>query len=161
MDYPDKQILSIIQSDFPIVARPYLCIAKKVGLSEAEVLMRLKKLLADGLIRRIGAVLDSKCLGYSSTLCAMQVSEERIPDVATVISSYEGVTHNYIREHKYNLWFTLICNSPQMLNYIIQEITNKTGITVHTLPAMKLFKISVKLPVPGMEVDTYEVNHFR
>ena len=149
MDFIDKELLAIIQDKFPISKRPYLEIAKKVNISEEETIKRIEAMKNSGLIRRMGGVFDSRKLGYKSTLCAMEVSEDKLDQVTDVVNSYVGVTHNYIRRHDYNLWFTLITPSKEHLNKIINEIIEKTGIKVNSLPAEKLFKIKVNFLIPG------------
>src|SRR5512136_179296 len=103
MDTTDKKILNIIQKDFPVVAEPFKAVAEKLGLGEDDVLKRIKNLKDKGIIRRIGAVFDSKKMGFVSTLCAARVPEERLKAFVDVVNSYAGVTHNYRRSHEYNV----------------------------------------------------------
>jgi DNA-binding Lrp family transcriptional regulator len=101
-----------------------------------------------GIIRRIGAVFDTRRLGFASTLIAMQVPTERVDEVAGIVSSYSGVSHNYLRGADYNLWFTLYAESEQDLAAIIEEIKHRTGIEdVLNLPALKVHKIRVEIDV--------------
>jgi len=145
VDKIDKQLLDIIQSGFPIVERPFQALAKELSLTEEEVIFRLNKLKREKIIRRIGAIFNSKSLGYVSTLLAMKIPEQRIEEVANIINGYNGVTHNYLRNYDYNLWFTLTASSEKKLHSIIEEIKNRTGISdLLYLPATKLFKIGVK-----------------
>jgi len=144
LDDIDKKLLTLIQRDFPITSAPYNEIASALGISEDEVIKRLGNLRAENIIRRIGAIFDSKELGYHSTLCAMRVPEERIDEVADIINSYPGVTHNYSRTGEYNVWFTLIAKSQRELERIIGEIKNNSRINdVIDLPAADVFKIHV------------------
>ncbi|SMB92249.1 transcriptional regulator, AsnC family [Desulfonispora thiosulfatigenes DSM 11270] len=149
MDSIDKKLLVMIQDKFPISQRPYMEIGEKLSISENEVIERIKVMKESGLIRRMGGVFDSRKLGYKSTLCAMEVSEEKLPEVIEIVNSYIGVTHNYIRRHEYNLWFTLITPSKEHLDKVVNEITEKTGIKVNNLPAERLFKIKVNFHIPG------------
>ncbi|MFZ5591758.1 MAG: AsnC family transcriptional regulator [Bacillota bacterium] len=145
MDDLDRQLLDLIQSDFPRVSRPYLALAQQLGTTEEEVLKRLARMVEKGIIRRLGGIFDSRRLGYTGTLCALHVPEERIEEVARVINSYPGVTHNYLREHRLNMWFTLLAPGTEHLERIIAEIKAQTGIAeIHSLPAEKIFKIKVK-----------------
>ena len=107
MDNTDKKLLDIVQDGFPLTSEPYREIASLLGVSEQDVIPRLKRLKDEGIIRRIGAIFDSKKLGYCSTLCAMKVPDQRIDEVALIINEYNGVTHNYLRNHEYNVWFTI------------------------------------------------------
>jgi DNA-binding Lrp family transcriptional regulator len=103
---------------------------------------RIKKLKDEGIIRRIGAVFDTKKLGYVSTLCAAEVPEENIGNFVDVVNSYKGVTHNYRRNHRYNIWFTLIEPNKGDIERIIREIEEKTGISdILDMKATKKFKI--------------------
>jgi DNA-binding Lrp family transcriptional regulator len=144
MDSTDKNLINRVQSNFPITSRPYRQLAEELGISEQEVIDRLAKLKQRGIIRRFGAVFDSQKLGFTSTLAAISVPPERVDEVAAIINSYPRVTHNYLRNDHYNMWFTLAAESPERLKQIIEEIKQKTGISeVLELPALKLFKIKV------------------
>ncbi len=142
MDSIDKQILNVIQKDFPVVEEPFKAVADKVRLSEDEVLKRIKNLKEEGIIRRIGAVFDSKKMGYASTLCAAKVPKEKLKKFVAVVNSYAGVTHNYRRSHEYNVWFTFIASDEETLKKSLGEIRDKTGVTdVISMTATQIFKI--------------------
>ena len=127
--------------------------ASVLDVSEDDVISRLKGLKDDGIIRRMGAIFDSKKLGYSSTLCAMKVPDQRVDEVAQIVNEYIGVTHNYVRDHEYNVWFTITARSRQELDKIEAEIREKSGIyELIDLPAIRLFKIRVRFSV----IDTEE-----
>ncbi|MDO8886469.1 AsnC family transcriptional regulator [Candidatus Oleimmundimicrobium sp.] len=145
MDKIDKQLLNIIQPNFPIVERPFQALAKELSLTEEEVIFRLNKLKKEKIIRRVGAVFNSQSLGYVSTLLAMKVPPRQVKNIANLINGYSGVTHNYLRNYDYNLWFTLTAPSEKKLKSIIEEIKTKTGISdLLYLPATRIFKIGVK-----------------
>ncbi len=140
----DKALLNVIQQDFPVCPRPYAELAQQLSCEEQELLQRVRRLKANGTIKRLGAVFDTQHLGFASTLIAMRVPEERIDAVAEEISTYRGVSHNYKRTHHYNLWFTLAAESQEALTRTIAEIRERTGIDeVLVLPARKTFKIRV------------------
>ncbi|MFP4083299.1 MAG: AsnC family transcriptional regulator [Desulfonatronovibrio sp.] len=143
----EKQILDIIQTDFPLESRPYDIIGKMVGLTEAEVLSRVRKLKQTGVIRRIGANFQSRKLGWHSTLCAASVPEDKLEEFVAEVNSHSGVTHNYLRKHKQNVWFTYIGPSRESVQESLQEITRKTGIEILNLPAKNMFKIKVDFPM--------------
>lgn len=146
----DKRVLTEIQAGFPVLAKPYLALAELFGVDEADVLASVEKLRAENVIRRIGAIFDSHRLGYRSTLCAIAAPPERVEEVATLISAYPNVTHNYLREHRYNVWFTLIARSTERIEEILGEIAAKTGIDdILNLPAIRLFKIKVDFDLTG------------
>lgn len=143
MDSIDKKILGIIQSDFPITHRPYAQVAQQVGIAEEEVLARVTALHETGVIRRIGANFQSKRLGWHSTLCAARVPEADIDSFVAEVNSYPGVTHNYLRNHAWNIWFTFIGPTKENVAATLASITEKTGISILNLPAENMFKIKV------------------
>ncbi|MBI9079033.1 MAG: AsnC family transcriptional regulator [Pseudodesulfovibrio sp.] len=143
MDNHDKQILDIIQSHFPIASRPYEEVGKQVGLSESEVLERIRDLKKSGLIRRMGANFTSQALGWQSTLCAASVPEDKLDQYVAEVNKHDGVTHNYLRENEFNVWFALIAPDMDAVETILASITKATGIKILNLPASKLYKIKV------------------
>ncbi|MEJ5330318.1 MAG: AsnC family transcriptional regulator [Desulfobaccales bacterium] len=147
MDAVDRAILNEIQSHFPIVPRPYAEVGERVGVSEAEVLRRVQALVEAGVIRRIGANFTSRRLGYTSTLCAAHVPPAELEGFVEVVNRYPGVTHNYLRRHHYNVWFTLIAPSKARLEEILAEISRESGVEILSLPAVEVFKIKVDFPV--------------
>ena len=112
LDDLDRAILNEIQSSFPIVSRPYAEVGVRVGADEEQVLGRVRNLMESGVIRRLGANFTSRKLGYTSTLCAARVPPESLERFVEVVNRYPGVTHNYLRRHHFNVWFTLIAESP-------------------------------------------------
>ena len=154
MDDLDKKILDIIQSDFPVESRPYAVIGERVGLDEDEVLARVDSLRADGVIRRMGASFNSRELGWKSTLCAAKVPPDQLMDFVDEVNRHSGVTHNYLREHDFNIWFTMIAPDVETVEGTLAEITAATGVEVLNLPADKLFKIKVDFAMdPDQEQD--------
>lgn len=149
MDSFDKQILDIIQSSFPLSSRPYEAVGGQVGLTEAEVLARVRRLKAQGVIRRMGANFGSRQLGWSSTLCGAEVPEDRLELFVAEVNRHAGVTHNYLRAHQFNVWFALIAPSTEAVEATLAEITEKTGVEVMNLPASTLFKIKVDFNMGG------------
>ncbi|MFP4258078.1 MAG: AsnC family transcriptional regulator [Desulfovermiculus sp.] len=143
MDKTDKHILDIIQTDFPLVSRPYAQIGDQVGLTQGEALARVRAMQHRGIIRRIGANFQSRRLGWKSTLCAAAVPEDKLDEFISFVNSYPGVTHNYLRRHTYNVWFTFIGPSWQDIEDSLAEITKETGVKVLNLPAERMFKIRV------------------
>jgi DNA-binding Lrp family transcriptional regulator len=143
MDNHDKQILDIIQSHFPIAPHPYEEVGKQVGLSESEVLERVRDLKKSGLIRRMGANFTSQALGWQSTLCAASVPEDKLDQYVAEVNKHDGVTHNYLRENEFNVWFALIAPDMDAVETILASITKATGIKILNLPASKLYKIKV------------------
>ena len=142
IDDMDRAILNLIQSDFPITPRPYLAIAQRLGFSENDVIKRLGRLKKKGIIRRIGGNFVPEKLGFVSTLCAARVPEDKIQSFAVAVNRYPGVTHNYQRDNKYNVWFTFIAPSMEEIEENLKNISQQTGIKeIINLPATKVFKI--------------------
>lgn len=147
MDEGDRAILNEIQSDFPIESRPYAAIGERLQLTETEVLDRIRRLQDRGIIRRLGANFDSRRLGYMTTLCGAKVPPERLDEFIRVVNSYPAVTHNYLRRHDFNVWFTFIAESSEAIERQLGEITKKTGVKVYNFPAIRLFKIKAEFKV--------------
>ncbi len=156
MDKIDKAILDIIQSDFPITSTPYHEIGKIIGLTGAEVLARVRRLKEVGIIRRIGANFQSRKLGWKSTLCCAKVPEHKIKRFIDVVNNYPGVTHNYLRNHEYNVWFTYIAPSWEQLEADLKEMEQKTGVHILNLPATKMLKIRVDFKMNNDDYNNYE-----
>ena len=148
MDDIDRDILNIIQSGFPVKSKPFMEIGKSLDLTEKEVIARIKSLKTEGIIRRIGGNFVSKKLGFTSTLCAAKVPENKIEEFVKKVNSYKGVTHNYLRNHDYNIWFTFIAPSMDDINLSLQEISATTNVRdILNLPAVNMFKIKVDFEV--------------
>ena len=145
VDETDKLIINHIQSDFPITSNPFAVIGHSIGLGEAEVISRVQKLKKNGIIRRIGGNFSPEKLGFFSTLCSAKVPTDKIDSFAEFVNNYPGVTHNYIREHEYNVWFTFIAPSIETIEKNLKIIAERTGIyRINNLPATRVFKISAK-----------------
>ena len=142
MDDIDHRILNLIQDAFPLDPKPYRVLAEQVGIPEQEAWQRVQKLRESGIIRRIGAVFDPKKMGFTSTLCAARVPEEKLSAFVDAVNAYPGVTHNYRRSHDYNVWFTFIASSEEHLNQCLNEIKQTTGITdILSLRSVRTYKI--------------------
>lgn len=145
MDTIDKAILNRIQSDFPIAPHPFRVIARDLSLDEEEVIQRIAALKASGIIRRIGANVVPHKVGFVSTLCAARVPDDKIDAFAEVVNGYTGVTHNYQRDNRYNVWFTFIAQSMEEIETNITRIRQETGVSdILNLPATKVFKIKAQ-----------------
>ncbi len=148
MDIIDKKILNIIQSDFPISAEPYAEIGDKVGIQGDEALTRVRGLLKEGVIRKVGPFFDASKMGHKSTLCSVQVPDEKVQLIADIISGYPEITHNYLREGIPNLWFTVIAPTEERIAEILSEISERGGVApIYNLPAKRMFKVKVDLKV--------------
>lgn len=147
LDFVDKRLLDIIQTDFPLSPRPYAVLGEKLGISEQEALERVRGLKAKKIIRRLGANFQSAKLGFRSTLCAAKVPGDKLDAFIADVNAQPGVTHNYLRDHAYNVWFTLIGDSWDDMCATLDGISGRHGIPVLNLPASRLFKIRVDFPM--------------
>ncbi|MEW6181827.1 MAG: Lrp/AsnC family transcriptional regulator [Bacillota bacterium] len=146
----DRRLLAAMQEGFLPVPQPFKETAERLGSTESDVIAGLRRLKEEGAIRRLGAIIDSRKIGYTGTLCAMKVPGERIPEVAEAINSFPEVTHNYVREYEYNVWFTILAPSVDRINDILATIKKNTGIPeVINLSARRIFKIRVRFDLEG------------
>ena len=143
LDLIDKKLLDIIQTAFPLVPRPYASLGEQLGISEEEALARVKAMKERKIIRRLGANFQSAKLGFRSTLCGAKVPEDKLDQFIADVNAIPGVTHNYLRDHEFNVWFTLIGPSWDDVCATLEDITARTGVPIMNLPATKLFKIRV------------------
>ncbi|HUU48154.1 MAG TPA: Lrp/AsnC family transcriptional regulator [Nitrosopumilaceae archaeon] len=151
MDEFDKELLNEIQWTFPLVTRPFDAIATKFDTSSEIVKKRLNNLKKEGVLRQLSAIFDTRKLGYTSSLVAMEIEPDKLEHVASQINRHPGVSHNYERDHEFNLWFTLAVPPGSDLKTEIDKFNVLKGIKkVRMLPTLQLFKIGVKLDM----VDT-------
>ena len=148
LDPVDRAVLNRIQSDFPLTTQPFKTVADELGLDEDDVLARIVRLKQLGIIRRIGGNFVPGKLGFVSTLCAAKVPPDKVDMFADTVNRYPGVTHNYLRENEYNVWFTFISPSMEEIEANLKKISEDTGITgILNLPATKVFKIKAQFSV--------------
>jgi siroheme decarboxylase len=148
LDELDRKLLNLLQGSFPIAARPYAHVAQLAGVTEREVLDRTKRLLDERIIREITPIFDTRVLGYSSMLVAARVDSANPWRAAKIINSHPGVSHNYLRDHDFNLWFTIATepDSPLGLEGTLEVLERLTGAeSVRQLPTLRLFKIRMDL----------------
>ncbi|MDL2313859.1 Lrp/AsnC family transcriptional regulator [Desulfovibrio sp. OttesenSCG-928-C14] len=139
----EKKLLGIIQSDFPLVSRPYAVLGERLGVSEEDALGLVLALRGKKIIRRLGANFQSAKIGFKSTLCAAKVPQDKLEAFIAAVNARPGVTHNYLRDHAYNVWFTMIASSWDKVLEELRGIEGETGVPVLNLPAEKLYKIKV------------------
>ena len=137
----DKKFLRGLQSDFPLTSRPFAVLAGRAGVSEEEMLSYFKKLHKTKVLRYIAAMFDLRMLGIVSSLIAMRVPAGKIKKTVEIINAYPNVSHNYLRESDYNVWFTLSASSERRLQVILRNICRKSGIKdVLDLRTRRVFK---------------------
>ncbi len=147
-DLLDRQLLNLLQSDFPLVPRPFAALAATLSTTEDDIVERVRRLRDDGIIRQLSAIFDGPALGYSTTLVALEVAADRLDQAAAVISAHPGVTHNYARDNRFNLWFVLAVPPGVDPAATARDLAHRAG-AVHQLllPSLKLFKIAVQYDV--------------
>ncbi len=143
LDEKDHEIIQILQNGFPLVSNPYKAIGDKLWIDENAVISRIVRLLQNGIIRYVGPFFNSRKLGYNGCLAAIDVPGNRIDEIATIINSYNEVTHNYLREGTPNMWFT---DSTERQQQILDDIKAKSGIeNIFIFTSKKYFKVKVDI----------------
>jgi DNA-binding Lrp family transcriptional regulator len=148
----DKRLLNLMQGSFPIAPRPYQHVAAEAGISEQEAIARVQELIDERIIRQVTPIFDTRALGYSSMLVAAKVDSENPWRAANIINQHPGVSHNYLRNHEFNIWFTIATepDSPLGLDGTLQVLARIAGAeSVRQLPTLKLFKIRMDLEMEG------------
>src|SRR5581483_5284844 len=143
----DRQLLNVVQKEVPLIPQPFAQVGAEVGLSEEEVLDRLRYWRDEKhVIRQISAIFDTRKLGYTSTLVAMKIPADKLNNAAKLVNAHPGVSHNYERDHEFNLWFTCAVPPGMDLEKHIDALHDLTGATsTRILPTLKMFKIEVRL----------------
>ncbi len=152
LDEVDRRLLNLMQGSFPIEPRPYLRVAELGGISEGEAMSRVQRLLEKRIIRQVTPIFDTRALGYSSMLVAARVDPEHPHRAAKVINEHPGVSHNYLRNHEFNLWFTIATepDSKLGLDGTLEVLAREAGAeSVRQLPTLRLFKIRMDLEMEG------------
>jgi DNA-binding Lrp family transcriptional regulator len=144
LDKTDLKLLDAGQGDFPLVSRPFAVLGERVGIPEAEVLSRLRRLLDEGGLSRLGPILRSENLGGDRTLAAMKVPADRFDQVAAIVNANESVSHNYEREHEFNMWFVISSEDQSDIDRVIAEIEEQTGLDVINLPSLEEYKVDLR-----------------
>ena len=141
-----ERLLDVLQSSLPFVRRPFLILGKELGIPESDIIDMTAALKKDGVIRNIAGIFDGEKLGYNLSLVAFQLSNENIEKAAAVINSHPGVSHNYLREHKYNLWFTIAENSAENLKRSVDKLALSSGaLSYLIMKNERLIKIGFRL----------------
>ena len=154
------ELLSIIQKRFPLVPKPFAVIAQELGSDEETIIELISEEKNNKIIRQISPIFDTKRLGYSSSLVSFKVRREDIDNAVEVINAHPGVSHNYEREHTFNIWFTLAVppDSKLGLKRTVEILAKEANaIEYIILPTLKLFKISVKLNTTGKDAQKEKV----
>jgi DNA-binding Lrp family transcriptional regulator len=144
MDEIDRAIINQLQGGFPLCERPYLEAAKNLGIEEAELLSRLKKLLDDKTLSRFGPMYQIERMGGAFTLAAMKLPKEDFERVATIVNTFPEVAHNYERNHEFNMWFVLATALPEGIAETIARIETATGYPVYNMPKEREYFVGAR-----------------
>ncbi|HUB77023.1 MAG TPA: AsnC family transcriptional regulator [Solirubrobacteraceae bacterium] len=152
LDDLDRRLLNLMQGSFPLAERPYRAVAELAGVGEDEVLARVERLLAERIIRQVTPIYDTRAFGYGSMLVAAKVDPEHPWRAAQIVNSHPGVSHNYLRNHEFNMWFTIAVERESRLGLdgtldVLQRLTGAESI--RQLPTLQLFKIRMDLEMEG------------
>jgi len=156
LDATDKRLLNLMQGRFPLAPRPYRRVASEAGIDEADALARVQRLLDDRIIRQVTPIFDTRALGYKSMLVAAKVDSEHPWRAAKVINAHPGVSHNYLRNHEFNIWFTIAVEPDSLLGLdrTLEALGREAGAgSIRQLPTLKLFKIRMDLEMEGSTAD--------
>jgi DNA-binding Lrp family transcriptional regulator len=152
LDDSDRKLLNLMQGAFPIARRPYAEVARQAGISEDEALARVARLVDGRIIRQVTPIYDTRALGYASMLVAAKIDDDKLWQAAKIVNSHPGVSHNYRRNHEFNMWFTIATapDSPLGLQGTLEVLQARTGAeSIRQLPTLRLFKIRMDLEMEG------------
>ena len=145
LDALDRRLINVLQDGFAIAERPFAEVAERLGTDEAEVIARLGRLLDDGVLSRFGPLYNVAEMGGAMTLAAMAVPEARFDEVTALVNGYVEVAHNYRRDHRFNMWFVVACETPEEIAAVLADIAARSGIEVLNLPKEEEFFLELKL----------------
>lgn len=150
MDETDTRILQELQDNFPLRESPYKIIAERLQISEGQLWDRIQKMLDLGIIRRIGASINSNKFGFASTLAAVRVEPGQVENASEIIGQYSEVTHSYLRKDIFNIWFTIIAVDDKKIEEILEQIRISLKLDksdILNLPMKRLFKLDARFRV--------------
>ena len=145
MDELDRRIVNSLHGGFPLCERPFAATARKLGITESELLSRIEALLESRVLTRFGPLFDAERLGGAFSLCALSVPEEDFERVAALVNAHPEVAHNYERAHRFNMWFVLATVSRAEIDAVIERIESETGYSVLNLPREQEYFVGLRL----------------
>ncbi len=146
LDATDRRLLDRLQEGIAVEHRPYAALARETGLSEAEIVARIADWLETGILSRFGPMFNAERIGGAFCLCSMAVPEERFDAVAAIVNRFDEVAHNYQREHRYNMWFVLACETPTGIYEAAKSIEKATGLEVNLFPKQVEYFVGLRVP---------------
>jgi DNA-binding Lrp family transcriptional regulator len=148
LDRRDRILLNHVQGGFPVVSRPFAALGEVLGMSEEEVLFRLRHLVKRGALSRFGPILNARQMGGERTLAALHVPPERFDEVAAFVNRLPTISHNYQRDHHYNMWFVVSSDDETEVERTLQTIERQTGLRPLNLPALEEYFVEVNFQLP-------------
>jgi len=145
MDDVDKQIINYLQDGFPVCKSPYQVVAVELGLTEIDLIERIKALLGSGILTRFGPLYHAEQMGGALTLAAVKVPQQQFEKIAKTINAFPEVAHNYQRNHELNMWFVIATDVPDRIPEVIIEIEQQTGLSVYNMPKINEYFVGLKL----------------
>jgi DNA-binding Lrp family transcriptional regulator len=145
LDATDRAILDRLQDGVSLCERPFAPVAQALGLSEDELIARLERLLASGVLTRFGPLFDAEKLGGGLTLAAMEVPAVEFEHVAAIVNAHPEVAHNYARDHRLNMWFVVAAERPEDVARVLADIARATGLAVYDMPKQDEYFIGLRL----------------
>ena len=147
MDNIDRGIINRLQEGFPICDRPYLAVAKQLGIAEADLIERLQAMLEANQLSRFGPMYHAERLGGGLSLCAMSIPDGEFDRISEQVNQFPEVAHNYARDHRLNMWFVLATETPERMAEVLAEIEETTGHPVYDMPKQEEFFVGLKFEV--------------
>lgn len=144
-DPVDRAIVNALQADFPLCERPFAVAADRLGLAEDELIARIGRLLGDGTLTRFGPLFDAGRMGGGYALAAMAVAPQDVDRVAAIVNGFPEVAHNYLRDHRLNLWFVLATATPDAIDDAVERIEQATGLAVLAFPKEREYHVRMML----------------
>ncbi len=157
LDDTDARLVNHLQEGFPLVDRPFAAVAAELGLGEDEVIERLRRLLAQGVLTRFGPLFQIERAGGQFVLAAMAVPESKFDTVAAQVNAWPEVAHNYRREHRLNMWFVVAAESPQAARLVLERIEDQTGLDVLAFPKEREYAVELKLDARADQGNSHAV----
>ncbi|CAK0763135.1 Siroheme decarboxylase NirG subunit [Gammaproteobacteria bacterium] len=147
LDSLDRALINRFQDGIPVCDRPFAECAASLAIPEEEVVARLERLLADGVLSRFGPMYQAERLGGGLTLAAMVVPVEKLEEISEQVNAFPEVAHNYARDHTFNLWFVVATERPEQVTSVLAAIETATGYRVYAMPKIEEFFVGLKLEV--------------
>ncbi len=145
LDPIDRAIVNTLQGGFPVCERPFAEAAHGLGIGEAEMIARIRRLREDGVLSRFGPMYNADRFGGHNTLVAMAVPAERFDEVAAVVNAFPEVAHNYARAHSLNMWFVVAADSRATVDRVLTEVQERTGLPVYDMPKEREFHVGLRI----------------